>query len=446
MRLDARRESREHMFCSNICSTRPQERSREGEAVDRTAVGSRVGFADRATRILPAVPLQRGPVRFRTLVFRYLAAAFLLLAVVVVVNPSRPDASAPGSTPWDYQHEQVTVEGRGILNAYARVTVGATAWLAKASIERQRDVFRLNLFDFLVGSGSAEAVGGFRAANGLGLEAATKVAVLGLVLYGVLLRPARRTWAVALLLLLVATVVITRPYGTVEAAARPGVQIPNVMLAVVDRVAPGTGVEGGTGGVGPAQRRLLTHYWSSFVAHPLSRIQTGTPVLTSAPPGKKAGVLAGLRKNVSAVNDWALGRHGPERAFIATSALGYVLPFAVVLGMLAMVAACAQTMLFVLCLGGLFALPFAVVGRRQRGALIRYWLLPLLAAVAVLALASVLSFAVMRTADAVHALDEYVGVLLAGSTVPVLVAVLLGRRFARRWRNGRPGPSPIPGS
>src|SRR6266508_4324657 len=288
--LDDGRETGEHTFGSNICSTRPQERSREGEAVDRTAVGSRVGFADRATRILPAVPLHRGPVRFRTLVFRYLAVAFVLL--------------------------------------------------------------------------------------------------------------------------LVATVAITRPYGTVEAAARPGVQIPNAMLGVVDRVAPGAGVEGGASGVGPAQRRLLTHYWTSFVAHPLSRMQPGTPVLASAPPGKKAGVLAGLRKNVSAVNDWALGRHGPERAFIATSALGYVLPFAVVLGMLAMVAACAQTMLFVLCLVGLFAVPFAVAGRRQRGALIRYWLLPLLAAVA----------------------------------VPALAALLMGRRVVRRWRDGRSAPSPIPGS
>jgi hypothetical protein len=408
-------------------------------------VGGRVGFADRATRILPAAPL-RGPVRFRTLVFRYLVAAFVLLAMVVILNPQQPDAAAPGSTPWAYQHEQVNVEGRGLLNAYSRATVGATAWLAKASIERQRDLFRINLFDFLVGSGTAKAVGDFRAANAQGLEAATKVAILGLVLYGALLRPARRICVVAVLLLLVLTVALTRPYGTVEAAARPSVQIPNLMLGVVEHLAPGGGAGGDPSAAGPTQRRLLTQYWVSFVANPLSRIQTGTPVLVSAPPAKKLGVLAGLRKNVSAVNDWALGRHGPERAFIATSALGYVLPFAIVLGMLAMVAACAQTLLFVLCLAGLFALPFAAAGRRQRGALIRYWLLPLLAAVGVLALASVLSFAVMRTADAVHALDEYVGVLLAGSTVPVLVAVLVGRRFARRWRRGRPGPSPIPGS
>ncbi|HEU4399245.1 MAG TPA: hypothetical protein VFU54_15580 [Actinomycetota bacterium] len=413
--------------------------------MDRTAVGSRVGLADRATRILPAAPLHRGPVRFRTLLFRYLAAAFVLLAAVVIANP-RPDAAGPAGTPWDYQHEQVDIEGGGVLNAYARVTVGATAWLAKASIERQRDLFRLNLFDFLVGSGTAEAVGRFRAANGPALEAATKAAILGLVLYGVLLRPARRNCAIAVLLLLVATVVVTRPYGTVDAAARPGVQIPNAMLGVVEQAAPGDGVGGAASAVGPAQRRLLTRYWTSFVAHPLSRMQTGTPVLASAPPGKKAGVLAGLRKSVSAVNDWAVGRHGPERAFIATSALGYVLPFAVVLGMLAMVAACAQTMLFVLCLAGLFALPLAVAGRRQRGALIRYWLLPLLAAVAVLALASALSFAVMRTADAVHAADEYVGVLLAGSTLPALAALLMGRRVVRRWRDGRPAPTPIPGS
>jgi hypothetical protein len=217
--------------------------------------------------------------------------------------------------------------------------------------------------------------------------------------------------------------------------------VPNAMLGVVERVAPG-----GEGASEPSQQRLLTQYWNSFVAHPLSRVQTGTPVLASAPPGKKPGVLAGLRKNVSAVNDWAVGRHGPERAFIATSALGYVLPFAIALGLLAMVSACAQTLLFLLCMAGLFVLPFAVAGRRQRGALIRYWLLPLLASIAVLALASALSFAVMRSADAVHAADEYIGVLLAGSTVPVLVAVLIGRRVARRGREGRPGPAPIPGS
>src|SRR5215207_1226563 len=357
--------------------------SREGEAVDRTAVRSRVGSMDDAARILAAVPLDRGQVRFRTLLFRYLAVGFILLATVVVANPGAPTAGADPE-PWDYQREQVDVQGRGALNAYARTAVRATAWLAKSSIERQRDMLRLSLFDVLVGAGAAESLGGFRAANAQLLEAATQAALLGLIAWGVVRRPAWRTLTVAAILLVVVTVVLTRPYTTVELAARPGVMVPNTMLAVVTRVAP-EGAMGSDADGEPTQRRLLTQYWRSYVAHPLSRMQTGTTVLAGAPPGKKAHVLEALRKNVSAVNDWAVGRRGPERAFIATSALGYVLPFAVGLGALAMIAACAQTLLFLLCLGGIFALPLAVAGRSQRRALVRFWLAPLLGTIAVLA-------------------------------------------------------------
>jgi hypothetical protein len=414
------------------------QRSREGEAVDRTAVRSRVGLTDGATRIPAAVPLDRGQVRFRTLLFRYLAVGFILLATVVVASPGAPDAGADPD-PWDYQREQVDVQGSGALNAYARTAVRATAWLAKSSIERQRDVLRLNLFDVLVGDGAARSVGGWRAGHADLLEAATKAALLGLIAWGVARRPAWRNLTVAALLLLVATVVVTRPQATVTAAARPGTVVPNAMLAVVTRVAP-DGAGGGQGEAEPTQRRLLTRYWKSYVGNPLSRMQTGTAVLADAPPGKKAGVLAALRKNVSAVNDWAVGHRGPERAFIATSALGYVLPFAVGLGALAMVAACAQTMLFLLCLGGLFAWPLAVAGRRQRRALVRFWVAPLLGSAAVLAGASLLSFVVVRAAETLHASDEYVGLLLAGSTWPALAAFLIGRWLNRR-RQGQGLPS-----
>jgi hypothetical protein len=409
--------------------------------VDRTAVRSRVGLTQGAVRIPAAAPLDRDRVRFRTLLFRYLAVGFILLATVLVANPGAP--TAPGDPdPWDYQREQVDVQGRGVLNAYGRMSIRATAWLAKSSIERQRDMLRLSLFDALVGPGAAQSVGGWRARNADPLEAATKAALLGLIAWGVIRRPAWRNLTVAALLLIVATVTITRPYSTVSAATRPGVVVPNAMLTMVTRIAP-DGAAGDQADAEPTQRRLLTGYWRSFVAHPLSRMQTGTAVLAEAEPGKKASVLDALRRNVSAVNDWAVGHRGPERAFIATSALGYVLPFAVGLGALAMVAACAQTILFLLCLAGPFVLPVAVAGRRHRRALVRFWLAPLLGSVAVLAAASLLSFVVVRAAETLHASDEYVGLLLAGSTWPALAAFLIGRWLThRRQRLGLPAADP----
>ncbi len=79
----------------------------------------------------------------------YLAAAFVLLAVVFALRPHQ--GPAPAAPTWDYQRERVDLEGGGALNAYARWAVGTTAFLTRGSIERQRDVHRLSPLDFLAG-------------------------------------------------------------------------------------------------------------------------------------------------------------------------------------------------------------------------------------------------------------------------------------------------------
>lgn len=396
-----------------------------------TAQKHRDRSRDASTRTVPRAAERAVAGQFRVVLVRYMVAAAVLLAVVIVAHPSRDAGSLPGGTPWSYQNETVDIAGGGVLNAWARAAVRATGWLARSSIERQRDVYRFNLFDFLVGGQTADGVGGWREGHRPLLEGGTQLVLLGLLAYGILRRPSARTWILAILLVLAATLVVTKPHGTMRLAAKAGVGIPNVMLGAVARVAPNGETEGARS-ADEAHQRLATRYWTSFVAQPLSRLQTGTSVLAEADPSSKGGVLGVLRRNVSGVNDWAIGRRGPERAFIATSALGYVLPFAVALGILAMLATCAQTLLFLLCLAAPFAVPLTVDGPRRRGAVIRWWLLPLLASALVLAFASLASLAVMRVANALHSSDEYVGMLLAGSTWPLLFAVLSRWWIVRR--------------
>jgi hypothetical protein len=361
----------------------------------------------------------------------YLAATFLLLATVFALNPHRPgDPSEPAGT-WDYQRELVAVDGGGAGNAYARAAIRAAAGMAKGSIERQRDVFRFNLLDFVLGRSIAGDVGAWRDDWRLPLQGGTTVLLAGLIAYGVLRRPARRVWLVAALLLVAATLVVTRPYTTTRVAAAPGVAVPEATT----RVAAAMRLDGKRVDADQVRERLVDRYWTEFVAYPLSRLQSGGATLAESRPSGKAGVLDLLRRQVVGVNDWAIGRHGPERALIASSATLYVLPFALLLGVLAMVATCAQAMLYLLCLAALVVGPLAVEPRWRR-AVLTWWLLPLAAAAAVLAAASLASLSVLWLGQLVHSADEQLSLLVAGSIGPLATAVLAGR-WLRRVHRGR---------
>jgi hypothetical protein len=385
----------------------------------------------------------------------YLAAAFLLLAVVFALRPAQ--GPAPAAPTWDYQRETVALEGGGTLNAYARWAVRTTASVTRGSIERQRDVHRLSPLDYLTGQRAASALAGWRERHRLPLEGATLAAVCALAAWGTLRRRPGRVWLAALLMLVGLTLLVTRPQTATTLAAKAGTEVPNLLLraaatadpskSVATAGSPGEGGVGSSAGAvggaapGPSaaevvQRTVATRYWTAFVGEPLSRLQTGTTVLATAPPAAKAGVLGTLRGRVTAVGDWAVGRRGPERAVIATLALAYVLPFALALVALAMLASCAQTLVWLLALAGPLVAPLAVDPRRRR-AVLRWWLVPLAAALALLAGAALASLVVIRVAELTHAADAYLGMLLAGSTAPVLAAALAIRRLLRQ-RPARP--------
>jgi hypothetical protein len=407
------------------------------EATVRTISDHRDAGPRRGAGQRPSWPA--GPFDLLTVLGCYVAIAFVLLtAVLAVRSPQRGHAGAPGTpaAPWDYQQEQVTIQGRGVLNAYARWAITADAWAARGSIERQRDLYRLNLLDYAAGEPAAGALAGWRQRERVPLEGATIALALGLAAYGVLRRPAGRAWVLALLLLASVTLALTRPITGVRLAAAPTVALPNATLGAVVR-GSGPGGLGVTQAGERAREEMAARYWSLSVSRPLSRLQTGTPILAGARPAQRGGVLAALRRQVGAVNDWAGGRHGLERAVIASLALAYLLPFAVLLAAGAMVAACAQTIVYVLLLGGPFVAPLALWPRWRRP-LLRWWLTPLVGAAALLALATLGSLLVFRVGELLRGSDEEVSLLLAGSVWPLLLAVLVRWKLVRRRNARRP--------
>jgi hypothetical protein len=364
----------------------------------------------------------------------YLAAAFVLLAVVFALRPAQ--GPAPAAPAWDYQRETVALEGGGTLNAYARWAVRTTAAVTRGSIERQRDVHRLSPLDFLAGRSAADALAGWRERHRLPLEGATLAAVCALAAWGTLRRRPGRAWLAALLMVVGLTVLVTRPQTATSLAAQAGTAVPNLLTRAAATADP----SGSVAAAEAVQRTVASRYWTAFVGEPLSRLQTGTTVLATAPPAGKPGVLGMLRARVTAVGDWAVGRRGPERAVIATLALAYVLPFALLLVALAALASCAQTLVWLLALAGPLVAPLAVDPRRRR-AVLRWWLVPLAAALALLAGTALAALAVIRVAELTHAADAYLGMLLAGSTGPLLAAAVAIRHLRHRPAHPRALPS-----
>ena len=191
----------------------------------------------------PARPrVRRDPPGTARVLAAYLAAAFVLLAVVFTLRPAQ--GPAPAAPTWDYQRETVALEGGGALNAYARWAVRTTAWLARGSIERQRDVHRLSPLDFLAGEDGAATLAAWRQRHRLPLEGATLAAVCALAAWGTLRRRPGRVWLAALLMLVGLTVLVTRPQTATSLAGRAGTAVPE-LLARAAASRPGSSASGG---------------------------------------------------------------------------------------------------------------------------------------------------------------------------------------------------------
>jgi hypothetical protein len=365
--------------------------------------------------------------RMRGLLGRYLAVVGALLGLTVTLAPD-PAGEQAGPPP-AHRVEVIQVDGGG-LNTLTRFAMRGTAWTSALAVERQHDLLAPSPLVSRVLTPMAVRFSAWRDANRRQLTTSAITAVTVLLFYGILGRPARRSWAQMVLLLLIWSVLATYPTTALRAVSLPGQATTWLLVELVGR--------SGEPGAQPAtliQSGLGDQFWTAFVTQPYSRVQTGSAVLAQAPPEGRSGLLGTLREQVAAIGRRAGGGAAAERALTATVAFGSALPFAAAIGTCSVAGWVAQSLLLLLCLTVIALAPVLLLDVRARLLLVRWWLIPLLGGLALAALASAASFGAVWLAVTLAGLGESAARMFTGSAF-ALACVLLAGRWVHRWARG----------
>src|SRR6266536_455820 len=333
--------------------------------------------------------------RSRRLLARYLLAAAALLTLALVVlppaPPERPDAAAA------HRLERLRVDGRGPLSSVGRTSLRASAWLAAATIDRQRALLDPTPLAARTREPLTRALHAWHQPRNGPLRASAVLAAMVLAAAGF---PGRVAVATAFR--------VVRAPGPSPLLGQPSLEADPGLVA--------------------AQKRIGDAYWTAFVTANVSRADTATPILAQAQPARRASLLDQLQRNLVGGRDGNAG--GLQRAVVGLDALAAVAASAVAASVLTTLAAIAQALLFVLCLAALLLTPLVCHPRAWR-ALGPGLVAPMVGAAVVLFLAALGSWTVTTTAVTLAAAGEWLLSLVSGSTVAVL-ATWLGWRALRR--------------
>jgi len=388
----------------------------------------------------PPRPGDRALRRSRRLLARYLLAAAALLTLALLVLPpapsERPDATAA------HRLERLRVDGRGPLSSVGRTSLRASAWLAAATIDRQRALLDPTPLAARTGEPLTRALHAWHQPRNGPLRASAVLAAMVLAA-GATLARRRRNLAVALVATMVAAVVVTRPATTLATAGFPGRVAVATAFGIVRSPGPSPllgqpSLEADPGLVA-TQKRVGDAYWTAFVTANVSRADTATPILVQADPARRAGLLDQLQRSLVGGRNGAAG--GLQRAVVGLGALAAVVASAVAASVLTTLASIAQALLFVLCLVALLLTPLVCDPRAWR-ALGPGLVAPMVGAAVVLFLAALGSWTVTTTAVTLAAAGEWLLSLASGSTVAVLATWLAWRAVRRQLARLAAGATP----
>jgi hypothetical protein len=368
----------------------------------------------------------RGLRQSRRLLVRYLYAAGALLIVALVVLPPAPSEQPDATVA--HRVERLRIDGRGPLSGLGRGSLRASAWLAAATIDRQRELLDPTPLAARTQKPLTRALHAWNEPRNNSLRLSAVAVAMVLAALAAMARR-RRNFAVALVGVLVAAVMVTRPATTLATAGFPG----RVAVATAFRVvgSPGPSLQLGQPSLEAdpdlvaAQKRVGDQYWTAFVTTSISRADTATPILAQAEPARRAPLLEQVQRGLVGGREGSAG--GVQRAVVGVSAFAAVAVSAVAASTFTMVASIAQALLFVLCLVALLATPL-VFDRRCWWVLGRGLLAPMLGAAVLVFVAALGSWLVTTLAVSVAAAGEWLLSLASGS----MVAAIAGW-FGVRW-------------
>lgn len=322
--------------------------------------------------------------------YQWLLGAVILLVVLFVL--------AHPPVPKDLNYRYQLDLG---LRQYPLVT--QTSALVRWSTERVREVYRWNLTAETVARAWPPAKEGTENA----LLPATILIFIGVgAMVIVWFMPAYRSVGLGLVVfVLAASHLGAHPADYTRFMAWPSTVVPNATVALVTKAEPGRTL----GVQDKAQSRLkdmADRYWDHYVQFTRHRMGSAGKLFV-----------------------------GPKRAWFGVSGLVYVLPFAVVLALLAAFTTLVQTILWALCMIAPFGIAIAIADGRAGLKVWDHVIVPLLASLILLAALGLALPLVLFLATLVHATENEVGLLMIGSVFPILVTVAAAV-LVRRLRGG----------
>ena len=322
-----------------------------------------------------------------------LAAAMMILVIALFLLAHPP---VPKDLNYHYQVDEQTRD---------YPFVPAASSLVKFSVERVREVYRWNLTAETIAHNLSPLKAGDHA---LGMASFFILASIGAWILVFFAHGRRHVGAGILIVVVAGSLLLSNAPAYSRAVAVPSRIIPDAGIALVVRADPGhtVGVEREAN---QGLRDLSDRFWTEYVSFTRDRMTHAGTILPEI-----------------------------KRVWFGISGVAYILPFTLALTSLSALVVLLQTLAWALLVVAPFGLAVAVLDGRAGIRVREHVFLPLVLVHLALLLLSPILILVLYLATSIHAAEVQLGLLIVGSSLPIVSAYLAVRLVKQRgWARAR---------